>query len=114
MISQGERSVRTVKNMCGGAGEVVIESLLGEKELNGKCGLFSRVTLGRGCELGYHTHHGETETYYILSGRGVYDDNGVKLSVKAGDVLFCRDGCGHAIINDGKEILDFIALIIKG
>lgn len=68
MISQGERNVRTVKNMYAGAGEVVIESLLGANELNEKCGLFARVTLAKGCELGYHTHHGETETYYILSG----------------------------------------------
>ena len=114
MISQGERNVRTVKNMYAGAGEVVIESLLGANELNEKCGLFARVTLAKGCELGYHTHHGETETYYILSGRGIYDDNGVKLSVNAGDVFFCRDGCGHAISNTGDESLGFIALIIKG
>ena len=62
--------------MCGGKGHVLIKHILGEKELNGKCGLYAEVTLEPGCSLGYHEHHGESETYYILTGEGNYDDNG--------------------------------------
>ena len=54
-----------------------------------------------------------TETYCILEGEGVYDDNGVSIPVSDGDVLFCKDGCGHGIANTGSGNLDFIALIIK-
>ena len=52
----------TVKNMCGGEGEVIIHHILGEKELNGKCGLYAQVTIRPGSSLGYHEHHNESET----------------------------------------------------
>ena len=67
--------------MCGGKGHVIIKDILEGDELKGKCGLYAQVTIEKGCSLGYHEHHGETETYYILSGEGEYDDNGVKRPV---------------------------------
>lgn len=105
--------IRYNENMAGGTGRVIVKELLGEKELNGKCGLFAEVTIEPGCSLGYHEHHGESETYYILSGEGNYDDNGSLRPVKAGDVTYTPDGCGHAMFNSGEENLVFMALIIK-
>lgn len=102
-----------IKNMCGGTGEVVIKHILGERELHGKCGLYAEVTINPGSSLGYHEHHGESETYYILSGEGIYDDNGTKRSVKAGDVTFTPDGRGHALAPTGDKPIVFMALIIK-
>lgn len=34
-----------VEKMCGGKGHVIIDRILGEKELNGKCGLYAKVTM---------------------------------------------------------------------
>lgn len=113
MTSANDRNVEKIENMCGGKGHVLIERLLGEKELDGKCGLYAKVTIEKDCTLGYHEHHGETETYYILSGEGMYDDNGKKYPVKAGDVTFCCDGNGHALDNTGDTDLVFMALIIN-
>ena len=101
-----------IENMCGGKGHVTIKHLLEEKELNGKCGLYAEVTIEPGCSLGYHEHHGEGETYYILSGEGDYDDNGVVGPVKAGDVTFTPDNHGHGLVNTGETDLIFMALII--
>ena len=114
MTRNGERKVERVENMCGGKGHVLIERLLGEKELNGKCKMYAHVTIEKDCELGYHEHHGETETYYILQGSATYNDNGSLVDVKAGDVLFCKDGNGHAVSNTGDEDFKFMALIING
>ena len=61
-----------VENMAGGTGHVLIKRLLDEKQLNGKCKMYAEVTLEPGCSLGYHEHHNESETYYILSGKGIY------------------------------------------
>ena len=62
-------SVDKVEQMAGGKGHVIIEHLLGEKELDGKCGLYAKGNhRDRTATLGFHEHHGETETYYILSG----------------------------------------------
>ena len=92
-----------IEAMCGGKGHVLIKHILGEKEMNGKCGLYAEVTLEPGCSLGYHEHHNESETYYILSGKGIYSDNGTLRMVKAGDVTFTPDGQGHGMTNTGDE-----------
>lgn len=104
--------IKKVENMHGGEGHVIIKRLLDEKQLNGKCGLYAEVTIEPGCSLGYHEHHGESETYYILSGKGIYSDNGELRMVEAGDVTFTPDGKGHALTSSGDEDLVFMALII--
>ena len=101
-----------VEKMCGGEGHVIIEHILGEKELNGKCRLYAKVTIEPGCSLGYHEHHNESEIYFILSGQGDYDDNGTVRPVKAGDVTFTPDAHGHGMTNTGDTDLVFMALII--
>ena len=90
-----------------------IEKLLEGERLSGKVTLFAKVTILPGDELPYHEHHGETETYYILSGTGMYEDNGKAIPAEAGDVFFCKDGDGHGIKNTGTEDLTFVALILK-
>ena len=98
---------------ANGVGEVLIEKILDE-ELADKCGLYARVTLPPGAVLGYHEHHGNKECYFMLSGEGVYDDNGEKRVIRAGDVTWTADGCGHGLSNeDGKEDVVFMALIIN-
>lgn len=101
-----------VENMHGGEGHVFVKRILGEKELNGKCGLYAEVTIEPGCSLGYHEHHNESETYYILKGQGDYNDDGTIRPVKAGDMTFTPDGHGHGLANTGEEDLVFMALII--
>ena len=66
--------IRREEHMAGGNGHVIIKEILDAEQLNGKCGLYAQVTLEPGCSLGYHEHHGESETYYILQGQGEYND----------------------------------------
>ncbi len=94
-------------------GEIVIEKIL-DAELSDKCGLYAKVTIPAGSVLGYHEHHGNGESYFIISGEGIYDDNGVKRTVKAGDSTWTADGSGHGLDNSaGKEDIVFMALIIN-
>ena len=96
-----------------GKGELKLELILDE-ELGDKCRLYAKVTIPAGSTLGFHEHHGNNECYFILSGEGVYDDNGVKRTVKAGDVTWTPDGSGHGLSNEGgKEDIVFMALIIN-
>lgn len=57
------------ENANGGKGQVVVKYILDENELNAKCKMFAEVTIALGCSLGYHEHHGESETYYIIKDR---------------------------------------------
>ncbi len=102
-----------MKKMFGGAGEVEHHRLLlGAEEMYGKGRLFNHVVIRPGCELGWHVHHGDGETYYILRGRGEYSDNGTLIEVGPGDVMYVGDGEGHSMKAVGDEPLEMIALIL--
>ena len=96
------------ENANGGKGRVVVKHILDEKELNGKCKMFAEVTIAPGCSLGYHEHHNESETYYIIKGQGEYNDNGALRPVTVGDKTFTPNGQGHGIENTGDTDLVFI------
>ena len=75
--------------------------------------MYSRAYLEPGACVGFHVHTGEAESYYILSGKGEYNDNGEVYTVEAGDLTYTPNGHGHGIKNTGDAVLEFIALIIK-
>ncbi|MDD3142068.1 MAG: cupin domain-containing protein [Lachnospiraceae bacterium] len=113
MTTKSERMIIEIPNAQGGKGVLKREPLMTPMQQGEHCGLFAEIKLEPGCTLGFHEHHGDTETYYITSGKGVYNQNGTKVDVKAGDVLFCPDGEGHALDNSGTTDLIWIALILK-
>ena len=100
------------QNKANGKGEITICHILGAEQLGGN-DMFARVTIPAGCSIGYHEHHGNTETYHILQGEALYSDNGKEMKIGAGTTTFCPDGEGHSIENCGTEDLVFIALITK-
>ena len=79
---------------------------------NEKVKMFSLVELNPGEEIGFHIHEGESETYYIISGKGIYSDNGKEIEVSSGAVTLTPSGEGHALKNTGDITLQFIALIV--
>lgn len=105
--------IKIVENLAGGAGHVIIKNLLGADEMKNAARFYAEVTLEPGCEIGYHQHLNESETYYILVGTGTYNDNGEKREVKAGDVTFTDHGASHGLLNTGTQNLVLMALILK-
>ncbi len=81
--------------------------------LGDACTLFTQITMEPGSEITVHEHTGECETYYILSGTGIHNDNGNEVEVSAGAVTFCDDGESHGLKNNPDEPLVMIALILK-
>lgn len=77
-----------------------------------KVRLYSLVQVKPGEEVDFHTHIGESETFFILSGQGIYNDNGNIVDVTPGMVTFTPSGQGHSIKNTGNDLLSFIALIV--
>ena len=113
MIKRAEELQREVrKEMLGGQGEVTLVHLLQGEEFQGKGRLFSRNIIEPGCSVGFHQHNGDVEAYYVLKGQGVFDDNGAKSTVQAGDLLFTKDGEALSLINEGPETLEVIALVL--
>ena len=108
-----EKRVEIKEHLFDGEGQITIRSLLNnEDEMNGKGRVFAHTTLPPGSSIGYHIHSGESETYYIYSGIGEFNDNGELKTVQAGDVTITPDGEGHGIKNIGDEPLSIITLIL--
>lgn len=96
-----------------GVGEITVRNLLnGPEEMSGKGRVFGHTTVYPGSAIGYHIHQGDSETYYILSGHGRYNDNGVITELGPGDVAYCAPGEGHGLECLGTEPIEMIALIL--
>ena len=113
MTKANERETVRVEMTNGGTGFLLKEALLTMEELGPHCRMFTRATLKAGCSLAFHEHHGEVEAYYILSGKGIYLDDGKEVFVEAGDVTYCADGHGHGLKNIGDVDITFVALVLK-
>ncbi len=113
MIRRQQEQAVEYKCIRSGIGDTCMRKLLsGEAEMYKKGRMFNHMTLLPGNSIGPHTHSGDNEIFYFLSGTGEYDDNGVAVRVGAGDVAVCNSGESHALKNDGDEPLCFIALIL--
>ena len=93
-------------------GKITVRNLLnGPDEMYNKGRVFAHTTVYPGSRIGLHMHKGDSETYYILSGTGRYNDNGSIVDVHPGDVYFCEDGESH-FIEATNEPIEMIALIL--
>ena len=111
IIEKKDLKITTETNSKGDV-KLLLSNLADFKEKNPKVRMFALAELKPGEEVEYHLHNGESETYYILSGKGLYNDNGDEYEALPGTVTFTPSGQGHGITNTGDEMLSFIALII--
>ena len=113
MIRKKEAQKIEYKCIRNGNGDTEMRNILeSREEMFGKGRMFNHMVLPPGNSIGEHEHTGECEVFYILSGTGTYNDNGTPVKVCPGDTTACGDGECHALVNDGDEPLEFIALIL--
>ena len=68
-------------------------------------------TLPPGATIGKHTHEGDSEIIYILSGTGeVFYDGGI-IPLEAGQCHYCPKGHTHSLINNSEADLVFFAVV---
>lgn len=63
-----------------------------------------------GGEIHPHTHEGQTETFYILSGQAVCTCGGEQTPVSAGCCVVAPPGIPHGLKNAGDEPVELLAL----
>ncbi len=105
---------RIVENAQGGTGKVLFRDWLEpETEAVGHGRVISQVIIYPGSSIGVHKHEGEFEAYYVLSGQGIVNDNGVESVLDIGDVHLCKNGETHGIKNESEENLVLNVLILN-
>jgi mannose-6-phosphate isomerase-like protein (cupin superfamily) len=108
----GSMEVEVREKMKGGKGSVAVTHLLHQIQMKGKCRFFGRMLINPGCSIGEHPHEKEEEIYYILKGRGICTDNGIRQEVKEGDVILTGGGASHSIENTGGSPLEVLGFIL--
>lgn len=109
-----EYITETRENMRGGDGVVTIHNFVADSEKCPNLRLLGMIELPPGASIGEHVHDGEAEIFSIVSGEGEYNDNGVAVPVKVGDVTVCYSGQVHGIRNTGSAPLVINGVIIQG
>lgn len=112
MYKKIEELKTDVKLNSAGKEKMLKTSLAAFDGWDPKVRLFSLIQVKPGEEVDYHMHIGESETFFFLSGKGIYNDNGTQVEVAPGMVTFTPSGQGHAVKNTGEELLSFIAMIV--
>lgn len=113
VLKKEDQAIKDDANMRGGNGVVHSQVLPTPSQAGGKGRLYNITTLDPGCSIGYHVHHGESESYYIISGQALFNDNGEQTTLSAGDFALCENEHGHSIENNSSEPLVFMALILE-
>ena len=102
-----------VEAMAGGPGKVYKRSIIrGPEDLHGSGRLFAHMLLEKDCGVGEHTHDGDYELYYLLSGEAEYTDNGKTVTLHPGDITYTGSGESHGIVNRKDTPCEFIAIIL--
>ena len=70
------------------------------------------VRLEPGASIGDHSHEGDEDFYYCLSGSGVVIDNGTEHPFTPGTLQITRSGESQALRNTGETELVFFAALI--
>lgn len=112
MIKTAKDLTITTEENAQGEVKMFLHNLADFPGRNPKVRMFSIAKLKPGEEVEFHIHTGEFESYYIISGKGLYQDNDEFVEVEPGTVTFTPSGQGHGIKNIGDEILEFVALVI--
>ena len=70
-----------------------------------------KLELAPGAYLGEHTHVGNSETIYVLSGTGTMLCDGVEEALTPGVCHYCAQGHSHKLMNTGTEPLVTFAIV---
>ena len=110
---KGGHRVETRREARNGTGTLTLVHLAEPEEMMGRGRMFAKAVLQPGDSIGLHTHQGEAEWFYILSGTARILDNGRELLLEEGDTLCTPDGGSHRVEAAGGRPLEYIALILK-
>ena len=113
MIRKGAQMETEVKSeLRGGVGKVTFQHFFKKDEITARTRLCSRLILPPGASIGLHKHEGEDEVFIVTRGKGLIDDGQSREQVQAGDAILTGKGESHAVINNGLEPLELIAIIM--
>lgn len=111
MLKRNVEFVEETEHAENGLGNFTMCHPLTAAELPPHMRLMCEVIIQPGEVCKSHEHKGDSEIYYILSGKAEYTGAEGTSILEKGDVTCCYDGESHAIKCLGDEPLVFLAFI---
>ena len=96
-----------VENMRNGDGYVLLN------KFNDEQNSIVKITIPQNGSIGLHTHIGDQEIIYVISGKGFCLEDGIEYELETGKANYCAEGKNHSIRNPYKEELVLFAVITK-
>jgi mannose-6-phosphate isomerase-like protein (cupin superfamily) len=72
----------------------------------------THVRIHPGSTVPAHTHHDEDQVYYVASGSGFVELDGVRTEVSSGSSVLIPLGTEHLITNTGDGPLDYVFFVV--
>jgi mannose-6-phosphate isomerase-like protein (cupin superfamily) len=107
-----EMPIEDRPNLRGGTGTIRFRHAFKPSEFTAKSRLCATLLIPPGASVGKHEHVNEDELYVVLAGSGLLDDGATQTRINKGDALLTGGGGSHAVINDGAETLEILAVIV--
>lgn len=95
-----------IPHFKGGEGEALVR-----KFDDPRMGAVVYITLPVGASIGLHTHTGNCEVVYVLSGSGTCIDDDATYPLTSGMCHYCPEGHTHSIRNTGSEPLVLLGIL---
>lgn len=114
MISKSAegRRERRDRFQAGAGGGYCTHALSPTKQIPGsRFHQVTRVELDPGAVIGEHLHADNEEIYMVLSGTGLFIDDGIEHAAGPGDMLLTQQGHRHGLKNTGDGPLVFLAVV---
>jgi mannose-6-phosphate isomerase-like protein (cupin superfamily) len=107
-----EMPVEDRPNLRGGQGTIRFRHAFKPAEFTAKSRLCATLLIPPGATIGKHEHVNEDELYVVLAGSGLLEDGTTQTRISKGDAVLTGGGGSHAVINDGTDTLEILAVIV--
>jgi mannose-6-phosphate isomerase-like protein (cupin superfamily) len=101
-----------IQGVHGGHGELLWKCFVRLHMTHAPIAGFEYVQVPVGTAIGRHRHSRTEEIYFVLSGRGRMDQDGVRTEIGPGDLIMSRRDVTHAMDVVGDDAVELLVIEI--
>ena len=101
-----------IQGVHGGHGELLWKCFVRLHMTHAPIAGFEYVQVPAGTAIGRHRHSRTEEIYFVLSGRGLMDQDGIRTEIGPGDLIMSRRDVTHAMDVVGDKAVELLVIEI--
>jgi oxalate decarboxylase/phosphoglucose isomerase-like protein (cupin superfamily) len=97
----------------GGCGTILFRRLLDASAFAAPVDFVDFTIVPPGSSIGRHTHHGNEELYFVVSGTPLMRVSGTERRISSGTVAVVRNDGWHELINDTSGNVEILVVQVR-